>query len=523
MAAIGKVSAVFTASTSGLTSGVNRASQSMKGLQASVGSLRGSMQALVAIQGAQLFGSVVAGASRAARSLIAYGQAEAETIDQTSKLAARLGFTYSEMAGLALAGNLAGVSLDQLGAAATKADVAFIKAANGSKASAAAFAAIGLSVEQLNGLSASDRFNAIAEAISQLPTEAERAAAAVAIFGRSGAELLPLFNQGAGAIAAARAEAERFGLTLTNAQGQNVEEMNDAFTRAQSAIQGVIQQVVAYLAPEVESVTTAFSDLVGNIGGANIGQAIGEGILQGARYLAEIGDFVIQNLNSVFAYLSTVGGQWGVVWGIADRVGQFLFGVAKLFEAAFRGIAALMTNVAGRFLEAAGQIASAIPGWGQTGAQLLAAGASLRASSGELANGAAAALEASGQAFGNAILGRDELGQAGQAIAGPLVQTLDEAIAAARDAASQVDVAAKQEIDIKQTTTIDAKDIKEAVKGIESSSAEGIREMFRIMRGDTGDDVQERQLGVLERIAANTEDMGGFDIEAVDLAPAAGG
>lgn len=513
MASIGKVSAVFTASTSGLTSGVNRASQSMKSLQASVGGLRGSMQSLVAIQGAQLFGSIVSSATSAARSLLNYGQAAAETVDQTSKLAARLGFTYSEMAGLALAGDLAGVSLEQIGAAATKADVAFVKAANGSKEATAAFSAIGLSLDQLNGLSASERFDAIAEAISQLPTEAERAAAAVAIFGRAGAELLPLFNQGAGAIAAAREEADRFGLSLTNVQGQNVEAMNDAFTRAQAAVQGVIQQVVAYLAPAVEAVTTAFSDLIGNVGGANIGQAIGEGILQGARYLAEIGDFLIQNLSGVFEYLSSVGGQWNVVWEVGDRVGQLLFGVAKLFEAAFQGVAALMTNVAGRFLEAAGQIAAAIPGWSQTGDQLLAAGQSLRASSGELASGAAAALEASGQAFGNAILGRDELGQAGQAIAGPLVQTLDQAIAAARDAANQVDVSAKQEIAVRQTTTIDAKPIREAVNGIESASAEGIREMFRIMRGEPGQNVDQQQLGVLEQIRDGIDNLGGGEPE----------
>ena len=134
----------------------------------------------------------------------------------------------------------------------------------------------------------------------------------------------------------------------------------------------------------------------------------------------------------------------------------------------------------------------------------------------------AQALEASGEAFGNAILGRDELDQAGQAIAGPLVTGLDAAIARAQEAANQVDVAAKQEIEIRQTATVDTKGIKEAVKGIESSSAEGIREMFRIMRGG-GQSVDEQQLGVLERIAANTEDIGGApEFEVVDLAPAAG-
>jgi hypothetical protein len=515
---IGKVRAVFTASTSGLTSGVNAAASSMKRLRTDVAGLSGSMRSLVAIQGAQLFGSVVAGATNASRSMLAYGQAEAEVIDSTSKVAARLGMTYAEMAGLSLAGNLAGVSMDQIAAAATRADVAFIKAAGGSKTATAAFQAIGLSVENLNGLSAAERFDQIAEAIANLPTEAERAAAAVAIFGRAGADLLPLFSQGAGAIAAARAEAERFGLALTNTQGQNVEAMNDSFTRAQSAIQGVIQQVVAYLAPAIESVTTAFSDLIGSVGGANIGQAIGDGILQGARFLAEIGDVVIQNFSGVFEYLSNVGGQWAAVWDIAGRVGSLFAGVGRLLSGAFLTLVGVFSSIGQAILTAVRGAADAL-GFDTEG--LDTALSALSGFNQQLSADIAANFNAAGENF-SAVFAEGGA-EAGEAIAGPLTRSLDDAIASAQAAASQVDVAAKQEVAIKQTTTVDVAPIKEAVKGIESSSAEGIREMFRIMRGDTGNDVQERQLGVLERIAANTEDMGGFDLEAVDLAPAAGG
>jgi hypothetical protein len=44
----------------------------------------------------------------------------------------------------------------------------------------------------------------------------------------------------------------------------------------------------------------------------------------------------------------------------------------------------------------------------------------------------------------------------------------------------------------------------QALKGVDSRSSEGVAEMFRLMRG-TGGDVQERQLGVLERIADAVE------------------
>ena len=211
MATIGKVSAVFTASTSGLTAGVNRAGSSFKQLEASVKSLRGSMGSLVAIQGAQLFGSVISGVSSAVSSFAGMAKAQAEVIDGNSKLAARLGMTYKEVAGLALAGDLAGVSMESIATAATKADVAFVRAAEGSKTATAAFDSIGLSVEKLNGLSAAERFETIVDAIAGLPTEAQKAEAAVQLFGRAGAQLLPLFSGGAAGIREAREEAERFG------------------------------------------------------------------------------------------------------------------------------------------------------------------------------------------------------------------------------------------------------------------------------------------------------------------------
>jgi hypothetical protein len=128
-------------------------------------------------------------ARSAVNTLTGMASAAAENVDVQSKLSRRLGMTYAELSGLKLAGDLAGVGIETIGAAMTKADVAMQKAAGGSKAANAAFATLGLSVDQLQGMSAADRFSAIAESISALPTSAERAAAAVALFGRSGAQL----------------------------------------------------------------------------------------------------------------------------------------------------------------------------------------------------------------------------------------------------------------------------------------------------------------------------------------------
>lgn len=531
-ATIGKVRAVFTASSAGLTSGVNQAAASMRRMEGQISSLSGGMRLLNVISGAQLFGQIASSATNAVRSLVRVGQAEADVIDQTSKLAARLGLTYGELAGLSLAGDLAGVSMDQIGVAVTKADVAFVKAANGSKTAQAAFAQLGLSAEQLAGQTAADRFQTIADAIAAIPDPAARAAAAVGIFGRSGATLLPLFAGGAGAIRQATEEAQRFGLTLTNAQGQDVEAMNDSFTRVQKAIQGVIQQVVAYLAPAVERITTAFSDFVGSVGGANIGQAIGEGILAGARYLAQVGDVIIQSIPAVWQYAQQVGEYWSTVWGIAERVGQVFYGVGQFLVGTFQSIAGLIQQIAGRLANAAGKIAQFVPGMGAAGRSLQRAGERWMASAADLqAAGGANVLEGLGTAFEGIVGGQAQ--QAGEAMAGPLTSALDEVLARSRQAAAEINQAATGSIEVKQTVTQEqapgaaasiVRPITEALRGFDSRSSEGIREMFRIMRGDTGNDVQEQQLRVQERILDELEEQNDddLDLEVLQLAPAAG-
>ena len=504
MAAIGKVSAIFTASSAGLSAGVSRASSSLKGLKSDVSSLRSGIQSLNAIAGTQLFLNIAGTAASAARSLVSMGQATAENIDNTSKLSARLGLTYGELSGLAYAGDLAGVSMETIGKAATKADIAFVRASRGSALAQAAFDGIGLSVADLQNKSPAERFAAITDAIAALPTEAEKSAAAVKLFGKSGAELLPLFSAGAVAVSQAAKEAQAFGMALTNAQGQDVEAMNDAFTRAQGAITGIVTQVTAYLAPAIQGVADTFTTLVGDIGGATIGQRIGDGILDGAEFLAGIGDYLISNFGSVFSYLSGVGEQWGGVFDFASKVGSALTIAGNGIELALRGVVFLFSSL----VEQAIAVVSMIPG---VSGSLEGVAAGVKGFSEEIVAGASRNVAAIQGGFDNILAGSGE--KTGAAIAGPLTKAFQEFRATSRDSAAAVDVAKKQTI---SALVQPSGPNSSALTAVDSRSKEGIAEMFRLMRGN-GEDIQAQQLAVQERMADGIEEMAGNELEVVSM------
>jgi hypothetical protein len=297
----GRVNVSVTASTGGLTSGLSRADKALRGFSSGVSSIMRPFSALGSIA-KSTFGQLAlfTGVSSAISSITGMAGAASESVDQLSKLSRRLGTTYSELAGLKLAGDLAGVGIEEIGKAMTKADVALVNARNGSKKASAAFATLGLSAEQLAGKSSADRFEAIATAIAKLPDSSARAAAAISLFGKSGAELLPLFEGGATGIRQAREEAEKLGLALTGPQGRAVEEMNDSFTRVYYAIQGIIQQVTARLAPAITGIATKFTDFVKGAGGESLGKSIVNAIIEGAKVLAAVADSVANQFRRLY-------------------------------------------------------------------------------------------------------------------------------------------------------------------------------------------------------------------------------
>jgi hypothetical protein len=499
---IGKVSAVFSASTSGLKAGISDASASFKKLASDVSGLRSGMQLLNATQGAMLFGQIASAATRAAQSMAAFGGQQAGVVDATRNLSTRLGMTYGEFAGIAYAADLADVSMESVGNAAQKAEIAFAKASGGSKVATAAFGSLGLSVQDLAGMNPAQRFTAIAAALQNVPDSAERARLAVALFGKSGAQLLPMFEGGAAGIAEAAAEAERFGLTLNAQQATAVDNMGDSFQKAGQAVAGITQQVVAYLAPALEAITTTFTDLIGGIGGANIGQFIGEGIIAGAEFFATIADSIIAGLTSVFEFVSSIGVQWSSVFDLGNRVAAFLSGVGNTLKLIFGAAVLGLTAPIAALLKGADFLAKSVGV--DLGVDNFIKGAD--AFNNSIAGSMTEAANAAGKDFSRAF---GESAPAPKAQKGPVATLVADAAQAARDNMKAKDPPTAPIVKPPAAEQVFTGTSTEALKATDSRSKEGIAEMFRLMRGG-GQDVQERQLEVLEMIR---DDLSEGDIE----------
>ena len=196
---------------------------------------------------ASSFGSVAVSVAKygAAAGLAAAGIAGAlvkssiDAADATNILAGKLGITTESLSKLQYAAKLADVEQASLESGLKKLSRTLVDAADPASAAAKAFSAIGLSAAEIIKLPADVQLQKIADALGQVENASERSARAQEIFGRSGADLLPLLNEGSGAIKAYGDELERLGGVIDSDFAQKAAQFNDNLDRMKTAVQGV--------------------------------------------------------------------------------------------------------------------------------------------------------------------------------------------------------------------------------------------------------------------------------------------
>lgn len=247
---------------------------------------------------------------------------QASAIDDLAKRADALHTTTEALAGLSHAAELTGVSSAALEKGLAKGLRGLGDAAAGTGQAKRWIDQMGLSIQELQGLSADQLFVAYSDGIATFGSRAEQAAATAALFGDRTGELLPLVDQGAAGIAAMSAEAAALGLAVNRVDAAKVESMNDAMTRVKGSVTGVFNQITVALAPAVAGVATAFTDWAKS--GNNVGSM-----------MDKVGSFMLDGLELIG---NAVHGVWA---GFA--AGRLV--VTNVFKAAIDGANAAVKGV----------------------------------------------------------------------------------------------------------------------------------------------------------------------------------
>ena len=186
----------------------------------------------------------------------------AEAADAMGKLAQRTGLPIEQVQKLGYAANIADVSQQSLTVGLDKLAKNAALAAKGTGEQADAFAALGVKVTDANGhlRPTQDLLGDLAEKFASAKDGPEKAAAAMAVFGKSGADLIPFLNEGRDGIAKLGAEAESFGFILSKETAEGAAQFADDVKRLRAASGGLQTLLAAELAPTLDFITRQLVD-----------------------------------------------------------------------------------------------------------------------------------------------------------------------------------------------------------------------------------------------------------------------
>ena len=278
----------------------DKASGPLQGFTRSLKEVESSSKSLSAplSQLKSAFAGVAAAAGVA--SIAAFVKESIDAADALSKLAQRSGTTVEAFAQLAYAAKLADVSNEQLSGGLQKLAKGMAEAAKGTGTAGEAFAQLGIAYQTTNGeLRKTDVvFAEVADKLSTMEDGADKTALAMQLFGKSGAELLPLLNSGASGLKTMAQEARDLGVVMDSETAKAAEAFNDNLTKLGSAVDGVGNDIARVMLPALTDITAAMVEATKDSGllmaaWVGLGGAANTWKNAAASMLPDLNDFTI--------------------------------------------------------------------------------------------------------------------------------------------------------------------------------------------------------------------------------------
>jgi len=169
-------------------------------------------------------------------------------------MSARTGIGTTALAELGYAAGMTGTAMESVESGVKKMQKNLGGIGPESKKAQEALAAMGLSMDMISGLAPEDQFQAIAESIGSIQDPSQKAAAAMAVFGGTGTELIPMMEN----IRELRAEARELGIAPSPESIAAADAIGDAIDRVKAVVSSAVFEIGAALAPMASDFLDAF-------------------------------------------------------------------------------------------------------------------------------------------------------------------------------------------------------------------------------------------------------------------------
>lgn len=258
---------------------------------------------------------------------VAMGEAARETVN----LSQQLGIATSDLGGLEEVAKLTGISQGQVTKAIQGMDRSLGNAREGSTQLQDSFKAMGVDI--WSSASTMDQFMVIAQKFSTIPDGPEKTRMAMQLLGRSGAELIPIFNKGSDAIKQGMQDAKENGDIASESFLAMGLQTHEAFDNMNDAIERSSRALFEAMGPAILAVVQGLTTFVEDMNAAS----------QAGGPL----NAIMTTLGFVFQVLGTVVGAAGVVLG--DVFAAATIVAIGVIGTLYAGVMALIKAMSGDF------------------------------------------------------------------------------------------------------------------------------------------------------------------------------
>ncbi len=265
-----------------------------------------------------------------------------------SDLITRTGASGTTLLQIQKAFKVAGLEVDNVGPAIGRLQKSIAGVNEDGEDTSGVFGRLGMDLKELKGLNPSQQFDYVGQALRRLKDPAEKTQAVMQIFGKSGAEMLQLFNSASATDALTAGLSRSQQLLAANAgMYSHISRTVGAFMAQLKSSFGLFNGLAAGIAPALDNLLNKLPkiDLTG------VGEQIGRvaGVLIQAFSDGKLGQLISLSLQVGFAKAGNY------LFGIVQGMGGALGAVATPLGAAFQLAGMELVNLLARGVNAVGR------------------------------------------------------------------------------------------------------------------------------------------------------------------------
>ena len=197
--------------------------------------------------------------------------AAGDSIDKTSQ---KIGISAESYQEWGYVFERCGANVDNLQAGMKTLSGVITEAANGSDKAKEKLAAVGLTLDDLNGKSQDEQLSIVIAKLQEMKSGAERTAAASGLLGKSAVDMAAVLNTSAEETQALKDEAHEYGMIMSNEAVAASATFEDSLTKMNNTVTGLKNNMIGAFLPSITLVMDAVTDLIA--GKENAGQAMDE-------------------------------------------------------------------------------------------------------------------------------------------------------------------------------------------------------------------------------------------------------